>query len=557
MTTRTQILEQLRANPRVPVLILGGGCNGIGLFRELALQGVRCVLVDKADFTSGATSKSSRMIHGGLRYLENREFALVRESLHERNRLLVNAPHFVFPLKTTIPFLSRFGGAIQSALIFLGIPVHPKNRGSVITSFGLTYYDFVTRKNRKTPTHYSTSRADSLRAMPGINPNITGTATYWDAMITEAERLCVDMIQDARRANPDCLALNYAAPTGIENNRVLFRNCSGNETFAVEPQIVVNATGAWVDVANTTLGMPTDFMGGTKGSHLVVDCPDLYNALGDQMIYYQCADGRVCIVFRFLDKVIMGSTDIAVDDPDKAECDNDEVEYMLGALRDVFPGITIRRDQIVFTYCGVRPLPSSKSGVTANISRGHTIHVAEPDARRAFPILSLIGGKWTTFRALAEQTADKILPRIGAARRCSTANLAIGGGEKFPTTPEARAAWIRRVAAATKRSEERIAALLARYGTLTETIAATNDTPLASLPGYSVGEIEHIAANECVEHLADIVYRRSTIGVLGRATAGTLTELAAVAGRMLGWDAARQQNEIELAKPPQPGEPTP
>jgi len=520
MNERQHILDSLRANPRVPVLILGGGCNGIGLFRELAMQGVKCLLVDKADFTAGATSKSSRMIHGGLRYLENREFALVRESLIERNRLLVNAPHCVFPLKTTIPFFSRLGGAIQSALIFLGFSVRPGHRGSIITNLGLTYYDLVTRKNRRTPTHFCTNRADALRALPGIHPDIIGTATYWDAMITDAEYLCIEMLHDARRANPDCAALNYAEPVRVENGRVMFRNCSGGETFTVEPQIVVNATGAWVDSANKVLGMPTDFMGGTKGSHLVVDCPELYNALGDQMVYYQPADGRVCIVFRFLDKVIMGSTDIPVADPDKAACDTAEVEYMLATLRGIFPGIKVERKHIVFTFCGVRPLPSSKSKVTANISRGHTIHVAEPDARRTFPIISLIGGKWTTFRALAEQTADKILPRLGATRRCSTADVAIGAAAKK-----------------------------------TAAKPAANDTPLATLPGYTVSQIERIAANDYVVHLADIVYRRSTIGLLGNATPATLTELATIAGRVLGWDAARQQQEIQLAIPPQPEEP--
>ncbi len=551
MNNRQQSFQSLRNNPRVPVLILGGGVNGIGLFRELALQSVRCLLVDKADFTAGATSKSSRMIHGGLRYLENREFKLVRESLHERNRLLANASHVVFPLKTTIPFFSKFGGAVQSALIFLGISVRPGARGSFITNLGLTYYDLVTRKNRRTPTHFLTPRDEALKALPGLNPNIVATATYWDAMITEAERLCIELIHDARRANPDCIALNYVAPQSIKNNSVILKDMVTGDSFSVEPQIIVNATGAWVDAVNAVLGVKTQFIGGTKGSHLVVDCPDLYNALGDQMVYYQHADGRVCIVFRFGDKVIMGSTDIAVDDPDKATFDDREIEYMLATLHGIFPGVKVTREHIVFAFCGVRPLPSSQSDVTANISRGHAIHVIEPDNTRKLPILCLIGGKWTTFRALAEQTADKILPRIGAARRCDTADLPIGGGKDFPATDDERNQWIARVAGTTKRSKKRIATLLARYGTAAEVVAATDDTPFGSLPDYSVGEIEWLAANDDVVYLADLVYRRSTIGILGNATAGTLLELAAVAGRVLGWDTECQAIEVTRALPPQ------
>jgi glycerol-3-phosphate dehydrogenase len=551
MNPRHHIIQSVRANPRIPVLILGGGCNGIGLFRELALQGVRCLLVDKADFTAGATSKSSRMIHGGLRYLEHREFNLVRESLHERNRLLANAPHVVFPLKTTIPLFSKFGGAWQSAMIFLGFSVRPGARGAFITNLGLAYYDFVTRKGRRTPTHFLTPRDEALKSLPGLNPDIVATATYWDAMITEAEQLCIEMIHDAQRASPDCAALNYVVPQSVEDKRLLLKDLTTGETVAVEPQLVVNATGAWVDITNAALGTPTQFIGGTKGSHLVVDCPDLYNAVGDQMVYYQHGDGRVCIVFRFGDKVIMGSTDIPVTDPDKVQCDDREIEYMLQTLRGVFPGVKVAREHIVFAFCGVRPLPSTKNAVTANISRGHAVHLLEASAGRAFPVCCLIGGKWTTFRALAEQAADKILPRIGAARRCSTAGVPIGGGKDCPATDDARAAWIVRVADKTKRPAQRIATLFGRYGVNAEAVAATDDTPLGSLPDYSVGEIKWIALNDGVVHLADIVYRRSTIGLLGNANVGTLPELAAVAGPILGWDAERQAAEVTRALPPQ------
>ncbi len=393
------MLRAVAADPKIDVLIIGGGINGIGLLRELALQGVRCLLIDKSDFAAGASSKSSRMIHGGLRYLENREFALVRESLYERNRLLDNAAHYVSPLKTTIPLYSRFGGSLRSALIFLGFSVRPGERGSFITRFGLWFYDFVTRKDRRTPTHYLTGRSESLREIPGLNDRIVATATYWDAAITQAERLCIELVRDALAANPACTALNYVQLAGCRGSDIELKGLTTGQQFTVNPRIVINATGTWVDKANSLLGLETHFMGGTKGSHLVVDCPQLYEALGDRMVYYQHADGRVCIVFRFMDKVVMGSTDIPIDDPDKAECDEAEIQYMLQTLRSVFPGIEIRRDQIIFTFCGVRPLPAANTAVTANISRGHTIQVVEPAGARTFSLFCLIGGKWTTFRA--------------------------------------------------------------------------------------------------------------------------------------------------------------
>ncbi len=569
MDTRETSINALRERPEIPVVILGGGINGIGLFRELAMQGVRCLLVDKADFTAGASSKSSRMIHGGLRYLENREFALVQESLLERNRLLANAPHYVTPLRTTIPLYSHLGGFLRSALIFCGFSIRPGSRGSFITRMGLLFYDLVTRKDRRTPTHHLTGRDQSLREIPGLDPAIVATATYWDARITQAERLCIELIEDARGANPDCVALNYAAPQGIENGRLVLKDLPTGEIFTVEPQVVINATGAWVDLTNAILGVSTHFMGGTKGSHLVVDCPQLYQALGDRMVYYQHTDGRVCIVFRFLDKIIMGSTDIPVDDPDKAECEETEIEYMLTTLRGVFPGIAITRQQIVFTYCGVRPLPATSTDVTANISRGHTIRVIEPDTTpltfvaqasrlcpepsnpalgtaRPFPIYNLIGGKLTTFRALAEQAADQVLKRLGLERRQSTAHLPIGGGKDFPASPEQRAAWIQRVAKSSGLPETRVSNLLGRYGTRAETYAIASEHPLQSVPEYTVEEIQRIAMNEQVVHLSDLIHRRSTIALLGRATPDALVELAEVVGGVLEWDAGRRQQEARL-----------
>jgi glycerol-3-phosphate dehydrogenase len=545
MTDQRQAdLQAVRENPQIPVLILGGGVNGVGLLRELALQGVDCLLVDKADFVAGSSSKSSRMIHGGLRYLENREVALVRESLYERNRLLDNAPHYVAPLRTTIPLFSWLGGLVRSTLIFFGLNIRPGGRGAAIVKLGLTFYDLVTRKDRRTPRHFFTSRRQSLAELPGLHPGIVATASYWDAKITQPERLCMELIQDARAASPACRALNYVRPVRVEYGSVLLRDEETGEELPVQPQIVVNATGAWVDIANRALGLHTEFMGGTKGSHLVIDHPELLAALDGRMIYYQHTDGRVCITYPIDGKILMGSTDIRVDDPDAARCEPDEIEYMLSTLRDVFPDIGVAREHILYTFCGVRPLPASKSGVTATISRGHTIHVLEPKGEGPpFPVVCLVGGKWTTFRALAEQTADKLLPRLSAERRTATDGIPIGGGRDYPEDP---AAWVARVAEETGTSRERVEVLLGRYGTAAATWAQSDGEPLQSLPDYTTGEVRRLAAEQVV-HLDDLICRRSTIAILGQATKEALAELAALVGEALGWDEGRRQAEVARA----------
>ena len=549
MNRRDEIFAGLTRNPEVSVLIVGGGINGAGLFRELALQGVDCLLIDKADFTSGATSKSSRMIHGGLRYLENREFKLVAESLLERNRLLENAPHYVAPLKTTIPLFSWFGGLVKSALIFMGCKVAPGSRGVMPIKFGLWFYDFVTRKSARTPAHFLTGKGRSLRETPGLHSGIVATATYWDAWITQAERLCVELIQDAHRVNPRCRAINYVQLDHGPAGELVVEDIARKRRAVIRPRIVVNATGGWVDKTNGLLGLTTRYMGPTKGSHLVVDNKELHRALAGRMVYYQYDDGRVCIVFPFLDKIIMGSTDIRVKDPDEARCDETEIEYMLTTLRSVFPGIAISRTNIVYTFCGVRPLPRVDTDVTAIVSRGHSVRVDEAASGRAYPVFSLIGGKWTTFRAFGEQVADRMLPRLGIERKCTTDKLPIGGGRDYPLDAAQRAQWVQRVARQSGRPEARVNELLERYGTTAEAYlrSATDEDeqPLKALPTYTVGEINRIVADEYVEHLSDVICRRTLIALLGDAREEVLREIGGVVGRRLGWDASRLEDEIK------------
>jgi glycerol-3-phosphate dehydrogenase len=551
MRTREAIWSGIKADPLCDVLILGGGVNGTGLLRELALQNVRCILVDKDDYAAGASSKSSRMIHGGLRYLENAEFKLVREAVHERNRLLKHAPHYVGQLRTTIPIASWFGGLIKSPLVFFGLPVTPGGRGAVIVKLGLWFYDLITGRNRQTPRHFFLSKARSLAEIPGLKSGIVCTATYWDAWISQPERLCVDMAREACRVMPACAALNYVTAEKADRDHVRLCDAVSGETLTVRPKAVVNATGAWVDCANRTLGAETHFMGGTKGSHLVIDNQALYDALGDRMVYYEHADGRICITFRFMDKVIMGSTDIRVANPDDAACEDAESDYMLTTLQGVFPDLKLSHDDIVHVFCGVRPLPASGLDYTGRVPRAHRLALSESDSARGFPIYSMIGGKLTTFRAFAEQVADTLLARLGKRRLASTRERVYPGAQGYPRGEAEKRQWIGRVAAANGLATERVAALLMRYGTAAECLAQRREPqwrmPLDALPEYTVGEIRMITECEQVLHLSDLVRRRSVITLLGQANETALAELAGIVADVLGWDAARCEQEVALA----------
>ncbi len=190
------------------------------------------------------------------------------------------------------------------------------------------------------------------------------------------------------------------------------------------------------------------------------------------MFLYENADGRICLIFPFHDKVLVGSTDIYVDDPEAVRCEPEEIDYMLDSVRLVFPTIQIDREQIVFQFCGVRPLPSSdRSHAGPGQPRSPLLGGVPAGGGVAFPIYSLIGGKWTTFRAFAEQVADPLLADLGLPRRSRTDSLAIGGGQGYPLTPGEQERWVARLVQQTGLARGRLATLLERYGTYAEGIA--------------------------------------------------------------------------------------
>jgi glycerol-3-phosphate dehydrogenase len=527
----------LHDHPDVPVLIVGGGINGIGLLNELALQGIGALLVEKSDFCAGTSAAMTRVIHGGLRYLENAEFRLVRESLRERNRLLRNAPHYVKPLATTIPIFNWTAGIVPAVRNFLGWPAKPGNRGALLIKTGLALYDFLAGRRSPLPRHRFRMRRAALELRPALNPEVICTATYYDARITYPERLCLELVQDAEAACAEARALNYVRLQSAAGGTVVLRDEVSGETCEVRPRIVVNAAGPWIDLVNGGMGRASRYIGGTKGSHIVLDHPELVRATGDGMIYFVNRDGRICIFYSAHGKIVAGATDIPEDDPE-AVCGEAEVDYILEAMRQAFPSIRMDREQVVFRFCGVRPLPRSDALTPGQISRDHSFPAMEAGKGTDFPIYSLVGGKWTTFRALAEQVANEILRVLERKRVRSSADLPIGGGKGYPRMPEG-----------TGLSGERLTELMERYGTGAEKVAAYlaagPDSALAFYPEYSRREVEFIARHERVVHLDDVVLRRTLMALLGRVNRRLLEELAGVIGPVLGWSRDDGAREVE------------
>lgn len=540
---RDDELNSIRTAGRTSVLIIGGGINGISLFRDLSLQGVDAVLVERGDFAGGASAASSHMIHGGIRYLENGEFRLVRESVQERNGLLRIAPHYVKPLQTTIPIYSTFSGILAAPLRFL---THrsgkPQERGAVLIKVGLTIYDLFSRDGGSVPRHRFLGRRRSLSELPALDPKIKYTATYYDASMHDPERLALDVLQDGRTANPSSYAVNYVEAVGRDSDGVVLRDRETAEEFRIAADVVVNTSGPWTDLTNEALGAASRFMGGTKGSHIVLDHPELLEATQGREIFFEHSDGRIVLIYPLKGRVLVGTTDIEADPREPARCTEEEVDYFFDLINHVFPGITVSREQIVYRFSGIRPLPRHEDTAPGFVSRDYRI---ELDDRGDAPLLSLVGGKWTTFRALGEALSDRVLELLGRPRVVSTAGLAIGGGQGFPRTVRARESWKQaHLPGAGARADQ----LLARYGTRAAQVWAhieqEDDRPLAD-GALSTRELEWMVDEELVVRLSDVILRRTAIAFLGDTTTALLEEVADALAPLLGWDGDRRDAEVE------------
>ena len=549
---RNEILASIKNDPQIPVVIVGAGINGIGTFRDLALNGVDVLLVDRGDFCSGASAASSHMAHGGIRYLENGEFRLVHEAVQERNRLIQNAPHLVRPLPTTIPIFKFFSGLLNAPLKFLRLLDRPSERGAFVIKIGLMLYDAYTGKQRIVPRHQFLGRDQSLARWSKLNPSVTHTATYYDGAILQPERLGVELILDAEADHPGAHALNYMSMVQGGLDRIILRDELTGEQYEVRPSLVINAAGPWIDFANRSLGLSTRFIGGTKGSHLVLEHPELRAAIGDHEFFFENKDGRIVLIFPLYDRVLVGTSDIPIDKPDEARCQEDEVDYFLEMIGRVFPAIKVTRDNIVFRFSGVRPLAASNAKTAGQITRDHEIEVVSGAWTGVnFPVYSLVGGKWTSYRAFSEQVTDKALALLGKIRQKSTQTLAIGGGRSYPAADGELKRRTDGTAAWSGLSSDRAQTLFERYGTRAELVGSfigrSPDKVLKSLPSYSEREIAFLAQCEKVVHLDDLLLRRSMLAMLGRLTRDAVRELATALSGPLNWSAEQTEKEVSRA----------
>ena len=520
-----------------PVLILGGGINGAAIARELAVEGFGVCLVDTADLAYGATAYSSRLIHGGLRYLEYGEFDLVRESLAERTRLLKLAPQYVRPLKLFVPVERRFTGLGKTLARFLrmeraggGTKTVPP-RGLWLVRMGLRMYDMYAR-DPSLPTHATHAATDP--AAPRVDPQrYRWLCSYYDAQVRYPERLVVALLDDARRAAAEhgstFEVFTYHEATLAGQTATIRPRAGGEAVRSFEPAAIVNATGAWVDDTLQRLAVSSPkLMGGTKGSHLLSASPRLREALGGSAVYAEASDGRPVFVLPLgPDWTLIGTTDLRYEgDPGDAVCTVAERDYLIDTVNRILPAARLAAADIEWHYSGVRPLPHVGASSTAAVTRRHWL---QEHAGAAVPLYSVIGGKLTTCRSLAESTVDTLAARLERPRQSSTRERPLPGAESYPAEDPTLAARQQRLAVATGCSAAQIAAMWALCGPRIEQIVIEFDDPSReNVPGTHLPTafVRWVIEHEWATRLADLVERRLMLLYEPQLSRHCLTRLA-------------------------------
>jgi glycerol-3-phosphate dehydrogenase len=492
-------------NTNFDVIVIGAGINGAGIARDAAMRGLRVLLIDKGDIGGGTSAASTRLIHGGLRYLEHFEFGLVRESLKERETLLRIAPHLVRPLPITIPVYKQ------------------SRRGRGTIRAGMIAYD-VLSLGKSLPQHRMQSARETLKQLPGLNDEgLVGSAVYYDAQVEFAERLVFENVLDAIERGATVWTYTRVVKLLTTEGRVTGVQLEGNFADLAKADVVINAAGPWVDQL-----IDQKLIGGTKGSHVVV-AP--FAGAPKSAVYLEAVtDGRPFFIIPWNGNYLIGTTDVRFEDtPDKVRAELWEVDYLVNETNRVFPNAGLTRERVLYTYSGVRPLPFTTNADEQNITRRHFLR----EHPRFENLVSVVGGKLTTYRSLAEECVDLVLRKLGRGfSRSHTDRALLPGAKNFPgferdfreVEETIRVRWLRIYGA---RASE-VATLAKRV----------NGDMLAA-------EVVFAFEQEFAKTLGDCFLRRTMIGFDADLGLSKIEAAVNAGVRWLGWSDERARREVE------------
>ncbi len=506
-------------NARFDVAIVGGGIIGAGIARDAAMRGLSVALFERNDFGSGTTSGSTRLIHGGLRYLEMLDFRLVRMDLRERETLLRIAPHLVKPLHFVMPFYSRS-------------PLH-----RLKMRLGMVLYDALSfDKSLPNRSYFS---ANELRQMePQLRAEgLQGACGFFDAQVNSPERLCLENIISA--SGHGAVVFNYAEVTGAVQSGgaitgVRVRDLlEGGEELEINARIVVNAAGPWVDklAGKLTPGWRRQVRT-TKGIHIA--CPPVCK---HAMALISPVDGRLFFVIPWLGYAWIGTTDTDfADDPSSARADGDDVRYLLDSAGEYFAGI--EGETVFFGNAGVRALVKDE-GDESSISRMHRILDGE---RSGTPgLITVLGGKITGFRAISEESTDLICRKLKNRGPCLTARTNLPGAQGAGRAEPPAGPW----------DAETLEHLRALYGSRSSRVLelAAGDARLrerlgAPYPDIAAQVVFAVGEEQC-RCVLDFMERRTLLGFTPDQGRAALPVVISLMSRELSWPAERQRMEVE------------
>jgi len=488
------------------VIIIGGGATGLGTAIEAASRGYRTLLLEQHDFAKGTSSRSTKLVHGGVRYLKQGNIALVLEALRERGRLLKNAPHLVHDLRFVVPSYDWWEGP------FYGV--------------GLKIYDLLAGRAGFGPSE-NLSRAETLAYLPTLEPEgLRGGTLYYDGQFDDA-RLAVCMAQTAYGLG--ATVLNYMQVTALTRvgdviNGVVAHDVETERDYVLEARVVINATGIFSDEIRRMDDPETPGMIRlSQGVHLVLDATFLP---GDTAIMVpRTDDGRVLFAIPWHGRTLVGTTDTPVEQATlEPRPLHEELDFLLThtaryLTKDPTPG------DVLSTFAGLRPLVSLEDGgSTASISRDHTLHIARSG------LVTITGGKWTTYRKMAEDTIDQAALIAQLDERPSvTKNLHLHGWSRDAEIPQA----------------------LALYGAEAPAVARVLDEqpgwnePLHPNLPYRAGEVIWAVRREMARTLEDVLARRTRALLLdARASLSVAASVATLMAGELGRDAAWEQTQL-------------
>lgn len=517
------------------LIVVGAGINGAGIARDAAMRGLRVLLVDKGDVGGGTSAGSTRLIHGGLRYLEHFEFGLVRESLRERETLLRIAPHLVRPLPIAIP-------------IYKG-----SQRGWLTIRAGMISYDLLSW-GKSLPRHRMQSAEETLQQMPGLKAEgLVGSAVYYDAQVEFAERLVLENVLAAIGHGATVWTYRRITKLLSEDGRVRGVELDGDQAETARTKIVINAAGPWVDqlIDREVIGgaKSEQLIGGTKGSHIVV-AP--FAGAPESAVYLEAvSDRRPFFVIPWNGNYLIGTTDVRFeDDPDAVRSEPWEVEYLLTETNRAFPAAALTREHVLYTYSGVRPLPFAKNEDEQSITRRHFLR----EHPRFKNLVSVVGGKLTTYRSLAKECVDLVFRKLERqSPRCETARLPLPGATDKRSEFSLQAALthgklkLELRTSAPNNGGEMPANVCERwrriYGSRAKEVADLAKRFVGEDP--LTGEIVFAFEKEFAKSLADCFLRRTMIGLNADLGLSNIGRAAEIGKKFLGWTEERAQHEVE------------